>query len=209
MRVDIWSDVVCPWCYIGKARFEKSLSEFAHRDEVEVTFRSFELDPARPNGEHETVLYMLTQKYGMPAEQARQEDWTHEDYLAAVLAREVAAREASGANIRTRAAGFPARKTLTDFNFDHQVAADRGQIHRLAAGAVTGGPGDPPRHEPGSRETALVESGKVVLHCDGQRFELLDGDCVTFDADLTHHFENPGPDEAVLLAVLSAGLRRS
>ena len=81
--------------------------------------------------------------------------------------------------------------------------------HRLAPGAVTGGPGDPPRHEPGSRETALVEAGTVVLHCDGQRYELLDGDCVTFDADLNHHFENPGPEEAVLLAVLSAGLRRS
>jgi transcriptional regulator with XRE-family HTH domain len=81
--------------------------------------------------------------------------------------------------------------------------------HTLAAGAVTGGPGDPPRHEPGSRETALVESGTVVLYCDGQRHELLAGDCVTFDADLNHHFENPGPDEAVLLAVLSAGLRRS
>jgi transcriptional regulator with XRE-family HTH domain len=81
--------------------------------------------------------------------------------------------------------------------------------HTLAPGAVTGGPGDPPRHEPGSRETALVERGTLVLHCDGQRYELLDGDCVTFDADLTHHFENPGPEEAVLLAVLSAGLRRS
>ena len=81
--------------------------------------------------------------------------------------------------------------------------------HTLAPGAVTGGPGDPPRHEPGSRETALVERGTLVLHCDGQRHELLDGDSVTFDADLNHHFENPGPEEAVLLAVLSAGLRRS
>jgi XRE family transcriptional regulator, regulator of sulfur utilization len=81
--------------------------------------------------------------------------------------------------------------------------------HTLAPGAVTGGPGDPPMHEPGSRETALVERGTVVLHCDGRRYELLDGDCVTFDADLNHHFENPGPEEAVLLAVLSAGLRRS
>ena len=81
--------------------------------------------------------------------------------------------------------------------------------HRLAAGAVTGGPGDPPMHEPGSRETALVQSGAVVLVCDGQRHELSQGDCVTFDADLPHHFENPGPGEAVLLAVLSAGLRRS
>jgi mannose-6-phosphate isomerase-like protein (cupin superfamily) len=81
--------------------------------------------------------------------------------------------------------------------------------HTLAAGAVTGGPGDPPMHEPGSRETALVQSGAVVLVCDGQRHLLGEGDCVTFDADLTHHFENPGPEEAVLLAVLSAGLRRS
>ncbi|MGZ4214385.1 MAG: helix-turn-helix domain-containing protein [Solirubrobacteraceae bacterium] len=81
--------------------------------------------------------------------------------------------------------------------------------HALAAGAVTGGPGDPPMHEPGSRETALVESGTVVLVCDGQRSELEAGDCVTFDADLPHHFENPGPHEAVLLAVVSAGLRRS
>jgi XRE family transcriptional regulator, regulator of sulfur utilization len=81
--------------------------------------------------------------------------------------------------------------------------------HALKPGAVTGGSGDPPIHEPGSRETALVESGAVVLACDGQRFELAEGDCVTFDADLPHHFENPGPDQAVLLAVVSAGLRRS
>jgi transcriptional regulator with XRE-family HTH domain len=81
--------------------------------------------------------------------------------------------------------------------------------HTLAAGAVTGGPGDPPIHEPGSRETALVQEGTVVLHCDGARRELAAGDCVTFDADLSHHFENPGPEPAVLLAVVSAGLRRS
>ncbi|HZU40020.1 MAG TPA: XRE family transcriptional regulator [Solirubrobacteraceae bacterium] len=81
--------------------------------------------------------------------------------------------------------------------------------HTLAPGAHTGGPGDPPMHEPGSRETALVESGRVVLHCDGHAHELAAGDCVTFDADLPHHFENPGTEEAVLLAVLSAGLRRS
>jgi transcriptional regulator with XRE-family HTH domain len=81
--------------------------------------------------------------------------------------------------------------------------------HVLAPGALTGGPGDPPMHEPGSRETALVERGVVVLVCDGQRHELSGGDCVTFDADLPHHFENPSEEGAVLLAVLSAGLRRS
>jgi transcriptional regulator with XRE-family HTH domain len=81
--------------------------------------------------------------------------------------------------------------------------------HTLAPGAVTGGPGDPPMHEPGSRETTVVESGAVTLVCDGHRHELGAGDCVTFDADLPHHFENPAIDEAVLLAVVSAGLRRS
>ncbi len=81
--------------------------------------------------------------------------------------------------------------------------------HVLAAGAATGGAGDPPMHEPGSRETALVETGRLVLHCDGTTYQLGTGDCVTFDADLPHHFENPGPEEASLLAIVSAGLRRS
>lgn len=81
--------------------------------------------------------------------------------------------------------------------------------HVLDGGAATGGPGDPPVHEPGSRETALVQSGSVVLHCDGAAYALEAGDTVTFDADLPHHFENPGPQEASLLAIVSAGLRRS
>jgi transcriptional regulator with XRE-family HTH domain len=81
--------------------------------------------------------------------------------------------------------------------------------HVLAPGAATGGPGDPPMHEPGAREVALVERGTVVLDIDHERFPLAEGDCVTFDADLPHHFENPTDEEAVLLAVVSAGLRRS
>jgi XRE family transcriptional regulator, regulator of sulfur utilization len=81
--------------------------------------------------------------------------------------------------------------------------------HVLAAGSKTGGKGDPPMHEPGSREIALVEAGTVVLHVDGATHELKQGDTVVFDADLPHQFENPGPGEAALLAVVSAGLRRS
>jgi len=81
--------------------------------------------------------------------------------------------------------------------------------HTLAPGAATGSPGDPPMHEPGSRESAVVESGQVLFFCDGERHDLRAGDCVTFDADLPHHFENAGPGEAVLLAVVGAGLRRS
>ncbi len=48
MHVEIWSDIACPWCYVGKRRFEAALAAFAHRDDVEVTWRSFELDPPRP-----------------------------------------------------------------------------------------------------------------------------------------------------------------
>lgn len=81
--------------------------------------------------------------------------------------------------------------------------------HTLEPGIATGGTDDPPIHEPGAREIALVEHGTVVLEIDGERHELRAGDCVTFDADLPHHFENPGDEEAALLAVVAAGLRRS
>lgn len=81
--------------------------------------------------------------------------------------------------------------------------------HVLAPGGQTGGPGDPPMHEPGSREIALVERGALTLVIDAERTDLAEGDCVTFDADLPHHFENPTEEESVLLAIVSAGLRRS
>jgi len=98
--------------------------------------------------------------------------------------------------------------------FEVLTAAQPGQRaelsrHTLAPRSATGADDDPPMHEPGSRETALIECGSVELYCDGQRYELDEGDCVTFDADLPHHFENPGEQEAAFLAVVSAGLRRS
>ena len=64
MRIDIWSDVVCPWCYIGKRRFEQALAGFAHSDEVEVVYRSFELDPRAPEHGTESVVEALGRKYG-------------------------------------------------------------------------------------------------------------------------------------------------
>jgi transcriptional regulator with XRE-family HTH domain len=82
-------------------------------------------------------------------------------------------------------------------------------LHKLAAGTATGGEDDPPLHEPGARETAVVLAGAPVLVIDGDRHALGAGDSVTFDADLPHHFENPGEDEAEFLAVVAAGLRRS
>ncbi|MET9698049.1 DsbA family oxidoreductase [Streptomyces sp. NPDC006529] len=71
MRVEIWSDIACPWCYIGKARFEKGLAAFAHREEVEVVHRSFELDPNRAKGSVAPVLEMLAKKYGRTLDEAR------------------------------------------------------------------------------------------------------------------------------------------
>jgi XRE family transcriptional regulator, regulator of sulfur utilization len=81
-------------------------------------------------------------------------------------------------------------------------------VHTLAPGAATGGPADPPIHEPGSRETAVVLGGKLDLFIDGARHQLRANDSVTFDADLPHHFENNGSTKARLVAVVAAGLRR-
>ena len=81
--------------------------------------------------------------------------------------------------------------------------------HTLAAGAATGEPGDPPMHEPGSRETAVVDGGRLRFVCGGVEHDLHEGDSVTFDADLPHHFENPTEGETSFYAVVAAGLRRS
>jgi predicted DsbA family dithiol-disulfide isomerase len=70
MRVDIWSDIVCPWCYIGKRRFELGLSEFDHRDEVEVVYHAFELDPSIPPGPGTPIQELLAAKYGLSPRQA-------------------------------------------------------------------------------------------------------------------------------------------
>ncbi|MGW4274081.1 DsbA family oxidoreductase [Streptomyces seoulensis] len=91
MRVEIWSDIACPWCYVGKARFEKALAGFAHRDGVEVVHRSFELDPDRAKDDVQPVLTMLTAKYGMSEAQAQ----AGEDNLGAQAAAE-------GLDYRTR-----------------------------------------------------------------------------------------------------------
>lgn len=71
MRIDIWSDVVCPWCYIGKRRLEKALSEFEHADRTEVHWRSFELDPGAPPVREGDPAARLARKYGMTLDEAR------------------------------------------------------------------------------------------------------------------------------------------
>jgi predicted DsbA family dithiol-disulfide isomerase len=71
VEVEIWSDLVCPWCYIGKRRFEAALGAFEHRDQVQVTLRSFELEPSAPRSRDLDGVTHLAQKYGVSVEQAR------------------------------------------------------------------------------------------------------------------------------------------
>jgi predicted DsbA family dithiol-disulfide isomerase len=71
VRIEVWSDVVCPWCYIGKRRLEAALERFPHRDDVEVVWRSFQLDPGIPEGETHETLPALAARFGRPVEDVR------------------------------------------------------------------------------------------------------------------------------------------
>lgn len=104
MNVEIFSDVVCPWCAIGKRRFEAALERFAHRDEVDVTWRAFELDPGAPAHTEGDLASHLASKYGMTKDQA------------------VASQE--------RLAGMAAEEGL-EFNFDRARRANTFDAHRL------------------------------------------------------------------------------
>jgi predicted DsbA family dithiol-disulfide isomerase len=71
VRIEVWSDVVCPWCFIGKRRLETALARFPHRDQVELVWRSFQLDPTAPEGETHQALPALAAKYGRSVEEMR------------------------------------------------------------------------------------------------------------------------------------------
>ncbi|MFB6520974.1 DsbA family oxidoreductase [Streptomyces sp. NPDC056401] len=117
MRVEIWSDIACPWCYIGKARFAKGLAGFAHREEVEVVYRSFELDPNGPKGQVAPVLEMLAKKYGRTLDEAR----GMEEHVAA-------SARAEGLTYRTE--GRDHGNTFDIHRLLH-LAADRGRQEEL------------------------------------------------------------------------------
>lgn len=72
MKIEVWSDFVCPFCYIGKRRLEQALEQFPHKDDVEVEFKSFELDPHAPVYTEKSIHESLAEKYGMSVEQAKQ-----------------------------------------------------------------------------------------------------------------------------------------
>ena len=104
MHIDIWSDIACPWCYVGKRRIEQALAQFEHRDQVTVTWRSFELDPSAPARHDEPQATLLARKYGVPVAQA----------------------EAMNARMTEAAAGEG-----LEFHFDRVVVGSTFDAHRL------------------------------------------------------------------------------
>jgi transcriptional regulator with XRE-family HTH domain len=122
--------------------------------------------------------------------------------------------ESEGVTVVRRHERRPGRSRARGHRYElvtPELPGQRAEVsrHLLKPGATTGGPDDPPIHEPGSRETAVLLAGRLRLTCAGIPYDLTEGDSVTFDADLPHHFENPGDGEARFLAVVAAGLRRS
>ena len=112
MKIEVWSDFVCPFCYMGKRRLEQALEQFPHKEEVEVEFKSFELDPNAPKNSGESIHEMLAKKYGMSLEQAKQ----------------------ANQNVGNQAATVG----LT-YNFDSMKPANTFDAHRLAKFAKVNG----------------------------------------------------------------------
>ncbi|MBS4202015.1 DsbA family oxidoreductase [Bacillus sp. FJAT-49732] len=105
MKIEVWSDFVCPFCYIGKRRLEEALSKFPHRDKVEVAFRSFELDPNTPKEQNENIHEILAVKYGMSVDEAKR---------------------------MNEGVGEQAKTVGLTFNFEHMVPTNTFDAHRLA-----------------------------------------------------------------------------
>ncbi|HYP24300.1 MAG TPA: DsbA family oxidoreductase [Actinomycetota bacterium] len=117
MKVEVWADVVCPWCYIGKVRFERALASFPGRDDVEVVYRAFELDPTIPRGETRDVVTELASKKGLSPEQVRR-------MMSGV--EELAAAE----GLEYHLAEAPAGNTVDAHRLVH-LAADRGRAGEM------------------------------------------------------------------------------
>jgi predicted DsbA family dithiol-disulfide isomerase len=119
MKVEIWSDVVCPWCYIGKVRFERALDAFAHRADVDVVYRAFELDPTIPRGETRDVVTELAAKKGLSEQQVLQ-------MMAAVE------QVAAGDGLEYHLADAPMGNTVDAHRLVH-FAADHGSEDEMLA----------------------------------------------------------------------------
>ncbi|WP_410513925.1 DsbA family oxidoreductase [Paenibacillus sp. BR2-3] len=105
MKIDVWSDYACPFCYIGKRRLENALSQFPHRDKVEVVFRSFQLDPSAKVNGNKDIHDVLAGKYGMSRDKAKE---------------------------MNEQVGEQARGVGLDFHFDTMVHTNTFDSHRLS-----------------------------------------------------------------------------
>jgi len=115
LLVEIWSDVICPWCYIGKRRFERALPSFDHADEVQVVWRSYELDPRAPRRREGDPVERLARKYGLSVDQAR-------------AAQQRITRLAAAEGL--------------EYRLDRAVGGNTLDAHRLVHHAQAGGAGD-------------------------------------------------------------------
>ena len=130
LPVDIWSDVICPWCYIGKRRFEAALARFEHRDEVTVTWHAFELDPDAPRAQEGSLAEGLAAKYGMSVEEAQ---------ASHVRLTELAAEEG------------------LDYHFELAQRGNTFDAHRLVA---AGGGARPSGRDDGAPDARLLHRGR-------------------------------------------------
>ena len=161
MKVEVWSDVVCPWCYIGKRRLEAALAGFERAGEVEVVWRSFELDPDAPPLQEGSSTEQLARKYGIPVEQAR---------ASQARLTEVAAGEGLAYRLAETRRGnsFDAHRLL-------HLAAARGRQDALKERLLLGylGEGEP-IGDPEALERLAVEAGldraEVAETLAGDRF---------------------------------------
>lgn len=112
MKIEIWSDYVCPFCYIGKRRLEKALEDFPHKDKIDIEFKSFELDPNAKRDTDLTIYEILAKKYGMPVEEAKR--------MSAGVAKQAA-------------------EVGLQFNFDTSIPTNTFDAHRLAKYAESKG----------------------------------------------------------------------
>ncbi len=112
MKIEIWSDIACPWCYIGKRRFEQALTQFPHRDTLEIVWRSFELDTTAPPRQTTSTVELLATKYRMSIPKAQ----AMMDHMAATGALE----------------GL-------EFRFDRSISGNTFDAHRLIHFAATVG----------------------------------------------------------------------
>ncbi|MBA4381068.1 MAG: disulfide bond formation protein DsbA [Sideroxydans sp.] len=124
MQVEIWSDVICPWCYIGKRRFEAALAAFPHKDKVNVVWRSFELDSKSPPQYAETLIEMLSRKYKVSLQEAENMN-THVSSIAKQVGLEYRLREAHPGNTfdAHRLLHLAASRKVTDKAMEHIMHA--------------------------------------------------------------------------------------